>query len=306
MYSDLSTYYNWNLTEHSANEMLSNYNTYHNLLWDYIKQNKCIVDNETDDFKTPLINNDDGIYFNVLKIDFQRAFTNYIFKTVPSHIYNIIKSFCIEISKLYLPSKAKKFLYNYTLTNILVNMIGKKQLAILRKTVYDDVLYVCTQLGEIIKTEVDGAYITTNLQEIPIYDIFGSLTIRSYKWIVWNKPIMVGLRKDKNTTTVLGLGKYIPNIFYKTLENIVIGSNMQRDECIECFLYSPSIHILDWCYKTEDGLKIELDCQNSKIELETKNVKDIEDLRELSSMLNRDKYFETISNILMMVYELVG
>lgn len=304
--SDLSLYYNWNITESSTEQMLTDYNNYNKILWDYIKQNKCIVDDDTDEFKTPLINNEDGIYFNVLKIDFQRAFTNYIYKTVPTHIFHIIKKYCNIVSQLYLPSKAKKFLYNYTLTNILVNMVGKKELAKLRKTVYDDVLYICSQLGDIIKTEVDGAYLSTPLKEIPIYDVFGNITIRQYQWIVWNKPVMIGLRKDKKVPTILGLGKYVPNIFYKTLETLVSSSNIQRDECVESFLYSPSIHILDWCFKTELGDSIEIESKNSKINLDTKNNNDIEDLRELSTMIDRDKYFNHISNIIMMIYELIG
>lgn len=308
MYSDLSYYYNWNLDKFVAVKMLDDYNIYYNDLWNHIQTNKpVIMDEENSMFKTPLINNEDGVYFNVLKIDFQRAFTNYIKKVLSKEQLAVIQTFFEKASRLYLPTSAKKFLYNYTLTNIIVNFIGKHKLAELRRTVYEDVLYLCCQLGDILKTEVDGAYVVTPLKELPIFDVYGQLTIKRYKWIIWNNPIMIGLNENKSIPTIKGLGKNSPNIFYKTLENIVACKvNTERDQCIEDFLYSPKIHILDWCFKTDDGDKIELLLKSSDVSIPSNTNEDIEDLSELQNSLDRDKYFQTLENTLMVIYELIG
>lgn len=308
MYSDLLHYYNWNLDTTVAERMLHEYTNYYNELWSYIQNNKQpVVEKDSSMYKTPLINNEDGIYFNVVKVDIQRAFTNYISQVLTKEqLYNI-QSFFEKASKLYLPVVAKKFLYNYTLTNIIVNFIGKHKLAELRRFVYEDILYLCYQLGDILKTEVDGAYIITPLKELPVFDIYGQLTIQKYKWVVWNKPIMIGLNESKKTPTIKGLGKNAPNIFYKTLENVVsCKHNVDRDQCIEDFLYSPKIHSLDWCFKTDDGNKIELLLKSSNVTLPSNTIEDIAELSELQESLDRDKYFKSLENTLMTIYELVS
>ena len=69
MYSDLSYYYNWNLDKFVAVKMLDDYNIYYNDLWNYIQTtNPGLWLEENSMFKLTLINNEDGVYFNVLKI----------------------------------------------------------------------------------------------------------------------------------------------------------------------------------------------------------------------------------------------
>lgn len=307
LYTDLSYYYNWNVSADITQKMLNDYLTYYNMLWEYIKQNKKNIDEEdNNNYKTPLFNTESGIYFNVMKIDFQRAFTNYLPKIVDENIFNIIKKFCNEASKLFLPLKAKKFIYNYTLTNIIVNLVGKTVLAKLRRTVYDDVLYLSNQLGDIIKTEVDGAYLQTSLKEAHVFDVYGNITTKTYKWLVWNNPIMIGLEENKNKVVIKGLGKYTPNIFHKTFQTLVSGSNIERDQCIEDFLYSSKIHILDWCWKTDTGEQIEILCKNNNIKMDSKTNEDINDLYELTSLIDKDKYFSFIEDTTTTIYELVG
>lgn len=307
LYTDLSYYYNWNITYDITQKMLHDYHTYYNTLWEYIKQYKKNIDEEENhNYKTPLYNTDSGIYFNVMKIDFQRAFTNYLPKVVNDDIFSIIKKFCKQISLLYLPLRAKKFLYNYTLTNIIVNLVGKNVLAKLRRTVYDDVLYLSEKLGDVIKTEVDGAYIQTPLKDAILFDVYGNITTKTYKWLIWNNPIMIGLEENKSKVTIKGLGKYMPNIFDKTFNILVSGSNTERDQCIEDFLYSKKIHILDWCLKTNTGEQIELLCKNNTIKMESIQTTDINDLCELTSTIDKDKYFTYIEDTITTIYELVG
>lgn len=288
--------------------MVEAYTLYYNELWEYIKHNKSVVLNDdTDSFKTPLINNDSGIYFNVIKIDFQRAFTNYIKKVLDGKHLAIIQVFFQKISKAFLPISAKKFLYNYTLTNIIVNLLGKNTLAELRYTVYQDVLYLASQLGDILKSEVDGAYIITPLKELPIFDVYGQLTIEQYKWLVWDAPIMIGTDSASNNTIIKGIGKKMPNVLFKTLESIVCSkTNAERDLYLEKFFYSPKTHMLDWCFKKEDGNEIEIALNTTDITMPSITSTDIYDLQDLVSVLNRDKYFTYLQSVLTTIYELLG
>ena len=66
LYTDLSYYYNWNVSDDITQKMLNDYLTYYNMLWEYIKQNKKNIDEEdNNNYKTPLFNTESGIYFNV-------------------------------------------------------------------------------------------------------------------------------------------------------------------------------------------------------------------------------------------------
>lgn len=305
MMSDISYYYNWRVSSNVLETWIAGYNKYYTNLWDYIQNNKSITKNgDTDQYKTPLFTAENGVYYNVVKVDFRRAFTNYVLTVIDQPYRDITQNYLQQISKLPIPSDAKKFLYNYTITNILVNLIGNTALAKLRRTVYDDVLYIASQCGLLIKTEVDGAYIQTPLTELPVYDVYGQLTISPYKWVVWNNPIMVGQRIN-GIPSIKGLGKYTPNILAKTLETITTPSYTERDKVIENFLYSPNIHILDWCYKTECGDKIELILKNSSISMPSSNNDDITNLNELQSTLDRDKYLDVIENTIQILFETV-
>jgi len=306
LHSDLSFYYNWNISDNILTKMVNDYTAYYNNLWEYIKQHKKHNLEDNHNFKTPLINNDSGIYFNVIKIDFQRAFTNYIKKVLNDNHLNIIKHFFKEVSTLFLPTSAKKFLYNYTLTNIIVNLLGKATLAELRYTVYQDVMYLASQLGEILKSEIDGAYIITPLKELPVFDVYGQLTLEKYRWLVWDNPIMIGTDYAFNKTVIKGLGKRSPNTLFKTLENIISSkTNKERDLHIENFFYTPS-HILDWCYKKENGNEIELSLKTSDITIPSLTNEDILDIQDLFDSLNKDNYFKHIKNVLTTIYELLG
>lgn len=303
MYSDLSYYYNWNLTEDTLNQMVCNYNSYYSKFWNFVSKHR-ISDNESFDKKhTSLINIDDGVYFNVTKVDFQRAFTNYVTTVVDSNFNYIFKTCCEAIARLYLPSSAKKFLYNYTLTNLLVNMYGKKYLYELREKVYSDVMYICSFMGTIIKSEIDGAYVITKQNSVPVFDVVGQLTTTKYRWLVAANNVLLA-KGDK--ITVKGLGKRNPNVFYKVLERVVGGNNNDRDRAVDDFFFSQKEHVLDWSFKTKEGNDVELMYENMDVQLSAIDAEQIVDLNNVLTRLNRDKYFYYIKDVLSTIFELIG
>lgn len=307
MLSDLSYYEGWHLNNEDCQHMLNDYNLYYNKLWTYINHNK---NNEAstelgDNNQTPLEQMEDGLYYGVVKIDFKRAFTNYTERVFDQAFVKILKSFYMDIAKLYLPKSAKKFLYNYTCTNLTIHLLGKDALGNLRKAVYDDVLYVSKYMGPIIKAEVDGAYILTKIKQPIVDDVFGTITVKPFKWLLMQNNMLIG-RLENGNVVVKGLGKRKPNRLNAMLVEMVEGNNADRDNAIDKFLYNLQTHVLDWAYKTEDGQKVRLLINNMNIEVDAATNEDIMDINNLLPQLNRDSYLEDVYDIASSIFELVG
>lgn len=306
MISDLAYYEGWHVTNEELDHMLSDYNRYNDSLWNFINNNKKSFPDELgSQNQTPLQQMDDGLYYGVVKIDFKRAFTNYAERVFDPSFVKILKRFYTDAAKLYLPKSAKKFLYNYTCTNLAVNLLGKEYLGRLRRVVYDDVLYVSKYMGPIIKMEVDGAYLLSTHKQPPVADVFGSITTKQFKWILIQNTMLIGKREDEKVT-IKGLGGRTPNIFNSFLTNLVKGNNRNRDEAVDTFFYNIKTPVLDWAYKTNDGNKIVLLGENMNIEVDTVTNEDIMDIDELLPQLSRDKYLNEIQDIVSSIFELVG
>ena len=306
--SDLSYYYNWNIQEHkSLDNIYNSFCTVYDHMWDVIKNtsdeyyNKDLI---LDGVK--LVKGDPGVYYNVVKIDLNKAFTNYIFSVANEKFLNIFKNICYEIAKTKIPKSSKKFLYNYTLTNLLTKKFNINTLYELRFKVYEDVLYSASKMGNIIKTEIDGAYIQTYMKEIPKLDISGKLTITKYNWLILYEKLLIGKTKN-NVIKLKGFSYDTPNIQKHYLKKLLLcNTNKQRDLLIEEYLFSNNIHILDWAYKTVNGEKILLKYDNVNIEMNSITDKDISMLNDSIKNINRDNYIKEILPVYSMLFETIG
>jgi len=302
MYSDLSNFYGIRIHDHDVNHMVNLYNAYHNSLWEYIKQNKITDTSETDDTITfPETGN--GFYPHVLKVDFQRAFTNYIELVIDTEFITIFERFCMSVARLRIPSSAKKFLYNYTLTNLLISLRGKANLYKLRRTVYDDVLHVSNSLGgEIIKAEIDGAYVQTIMNEPYVNDVYGNVTCKQFNYVLIAKNKLMGLTTT-NDVTLKGISKNQPNIFKKMIQKIISTPINERDKVLDDFLFSDKHHILDWCFKTDNGDKVKIKLNKLDIELTAMTAHDVADMQELMKSVNREAYLLEIYDVISILME---
>lgn len=306
--TDLSYWYQWKGIAYSdIDRMVAEYNSIYESLWEYIKQHKIeqVEEDSSSKPKTSMIKPANGIYFNVLKLDFEKAFTNYITMLADPNFVNVFGHFCRMIAKAYLPKRAKKFLYNYTLTNLIVNTRQKSLLYQLRDRVYTDMLYAASSMGEILKSEVDGAYIATNLTAPIIHDTYGKMTMTKINWMISLDPILIAKSPEK--CIIKGLNKYDPNIFRKLISN-VLGANTEysKDVVIDDFFESGKVHILDWFYKTEDGSKVKFLAEHMDTELESNTPEAIMEYTPMVSMLDRDRYLAEIQPVLGYIYQLVG
>lgn len=306
--TDLSYWYEWKgISYAEIDRMVTAYNHIYNKLWEYIKAHKINGSDEepTNVPKVSMIKPSNGVYFNVLKLDFEKAFTNYITMLADSNFVNVFGDFCRMIAKAYLPRKAKKFLYNYALTNLIVNTRGRSLLYELRERVYNDILYAASCMGEILRTEVDGAYISTHLTEPIIHDTFGKITTTKINWMISLDSILIA--KAQGKCIIKGLNKYDPNIYWKLITDVLKADTAySKDVVVDDFFESDKTHILDWFYKTEDGSKVRFLAEHMDTELESSTPEAIMEYSPMVGMLDRDRYLTEIHPVLGYIFELVG
>lgn len=284
---------------YNIRDMINWYEQFINSFWNSLPNNKDTSDIQ-DKIVYPKIN--EGIYWSVMKIDFQKAFTNYLELIISDSLLNIFKKYAFSISRSILPTSAKKFLYNYILTNLIIHYEGKEKLIDLRKKVYDDVLYLANNIkGNILKAEVDGVYIQTYIKEPRIYDVYGSISYDLYKYCILSGNILIASNSKK--TIVKGLSKKSPNIYKNTIKQLLSVSKFKRDSIIDDFLFSKNQHILDWCFKSDDGLSVDLVLKRMNITVKTETPDDIFDLNNFIDKLNRIFYFKEIENIISIIFE---
>lgn len=290
LYQDLLRHYSY--SNLNLPVITDTFNTIYSDFWDKVSKQKDTSDPTT---KIKLIIPREGKYTNIIKIDFKRAFTNYSIQYLPKEELKLYNYFCNKVSRAYLLPESKKFLYNYVLTNILTNCCGKEQLNQLRAGVYEDVLYLASRYGDIIKSEVDGCYVLTNEHTYNSLEVFGEYNVLKYSCIYFlDKGLQINQYNDK--VDIKGITKNEPNIY-----TIVIKEFLKRmnDSLLDRFFYNDKIsYMSDWIKKSKDGNTGSLCLKNSIISVNTTTEKDIEQLYKYTEYISKNAYFNKMSKYL--------
>ena len=296
---DLLRYYNYSNLNLSL--VLDTFNTIYREFWSRVQYRK----NQEEDpiTKIKLIRPIDGKYTRIIKVDFKRAFTNYSVKYLSTEELKLYNYFCNKISRAYLLQESKKFLYNYVLTNIITNISGKEKLNQLRYNVYEDVLYLASRYGEIIKSEVDGCYVMTNETNYNYLEVLGEYSILKFDCIYFlDKGLQISkLNKDK--VEVKGINKNEPNIYTIVLREFVKNF---KDSLLDKFFFNNKVnYISDWIKKSKDGLTGTLCLKNTIINVDTSTSDKISYLDKYNTYLSKNAYFSKVSKYLeqIMLYK---
>ena len=106
----------------------------------------------------------------------------------------------------------------------------------------------------------------------------------------------VGLKTFKdNKISIKGISKSEPNIYYKTLYNLLYKKN---DSVLDEFFDGTKTNILDWCLKSDDGKKISIILSNIKLDIPSSIDDDLSGLSKYSDKINRDKYFNHMNDVI--------
>ena len=272
-------------------------------MWDTLKKVDKVTTIANEDTKIKLITPSSNKYCNVVKIDFKRAFTNYSIKYLSKDELKLYNYFCNKVSRLYILPESKKYLYNYALTNIIMTMSGSAKLNDLRYDVYNDVLYMASRYGDILKSEVDGCYVYTNEYNYNYMEVLGEYSVFKYDYIYFlDKGLQIN--KYKNITEVKGLNKLDPNIYSMIIREFL---NKFNDSVIDNFFYSDkyNMHIIDWCKKSKDGLTGTLCLRNTVLSVDTHDEYNVEQLNKYKNYISKNAYFSKIEKILqqLMLYK---
>lgn len=305
--SDIKSRYGWYLSLEEINFMYNEYNNIYKEFWSTINKN---INNESNLKDVKFIQpKDNVISFSTIKLDFQKAFTTYSIEMFNDDILKKYIYFCKKTSSLKLPSSAKKFLYNYFLTNLVINEVGKDSLKELRKKVYEDVLYISDKIGDVLKTEIDGSYvICKNNENLKyFYDVYGQFTAKKYKWLMIIDKFLIG-KESCNKVIIKGFEKTKPNVLYDFVTDVVSSnSNKDRDFIIDQFMFSNRYPTIDWSYKNLDGNNLNIILKNMKLNLSCDSQDfDIKELNNLNKKINREYYLNEVYPIISFLYEIIG
>lgn len=249
---------------------------------------------------------ENGIYDNVIKIDFTRAFVNYSIKAMTAKTYEMFVNYCYTIAKLPILKSTKKFLYNYTLTNLIMIYDGNTTLHKLRSLVYNDVLYLATKYGIPLKSEIDGCYIKSKVkpEQIENTGIFGDFKVIAYSKLILIDNTIIGVNDIKSKNLLLkGFDKLYPNIVKIFLSNFVSKMN---DSALDEFFYNYKVNILDWCNKSKDGKTVGLHLKGFDVNVKGETKEDIMKLKEYTELLNREQYYDYFKDYLTKFFEIQG
>lgn len=291
--SDLLRYYKYSNID--LNLSFENYISIYTEFWQTIqKQDSANNDVST---KIKLVSPLEGKYTNVVKIDFKRAFTNYSLKYLSLSEIKIYNYFCNKISRAYLIPETKKFLYNYCLTNIVTHYSGKEKLNQLRYSVYQDVLYLASRYGEVIKSEVDGCYVVTEDPSFYNFEVFGEYSVVHFDDIYYIDRLQISKIKDK--IVVKGLDKMSPNIY--TL--LIVGFLRHKsDRYLYNYFYNPiTLPISDWCKKSELGNNGRICLKNMIVDIDVSDSLKVYNADAYREHLSRNAYFDKVKNVLMKI-----
>ena len=289
LFQDLLRYYNY--SNLNLDRITSEYYSIYSEFWSKI-QIKADKSNSTTKIK--LVNPYEGKYTNIIKIDFKRAFTNYGVQYLDKETLKLYQYFCNKVSRAYILPESKKFLYNYILTNILISYHGKEQLNLLRFNVYDDVLYLASRYGEVIKSEVDGCYVITDCKDYYNFEVFGEYNIVNFKYIYFVDKLQISNVQDK--VVVKGMDKLTPNIYTMLIANFL--KNM-TDNFLNSFFFNPiTTQISDWCKKSKDGNTGKLCLKNSIIDVDMSTPEKVNALNKYKEYISKNAYFNKLKNIL--------
>lgn len=285
--SDLEYYYNQSNLSLNYDNMLSEYTSVFDEFWKEVKKQ---ISQSNNLLNIKLVNPEEKCYKHIIKIDFKRAFTNYVVRLMNPKELSIYNYYCNKVSRSYMFESAKKFLYNYFLTNLIDN----NKLKELRYDVYSDMLYLASHYGNIIKSEVDGCYVETNREDLSYYDVYGEYNIKKYDSIYYVDKLQVLQTKDK--VQIKGINKNSPNIYYRLIRDLV---QYKDDRVIYNYFNDPSIHISDWFYKSDDGNSIKILLNNLTVSSKTETFENIKNIQKYSDHINRDKYLDSIKGSLI-------
>ena len=282
--SDLEYYYNKAslLSSCDMDQILTDFTSVYDEFWNEVTKPKVTP---TNNLTIKLVNPEERVYKHIVKIDFKRAFTNYVVKLMSKEELSIYNYYCNKVSRLNIFESSKKYLYNYFLTNIIDN----NKLKELRYDVYSDMLYLASHYGNIIKSEVDGCYVETNREDLIYYDVYGEYNIKVYDSVYYVDKLQILQSNDK--VQVKGINKNNPNILYKLVRDLVQYKN---DSVLYKYFNDSTIHISDWFYKSDDGRSIKINLKNVVVNAKTETYEDIKKIQKYSEYINRDKYLESM------------
>ena len=294
--SDLEYYYNKAdlLSKYDFDTMLNKFDLVYTEFWKETNIPKVQTQSNIPGIK--LIVPVDGYYNHIIKIDFKRAFTNYVVNLMTPSELKVYQYYCNKVSRLDIFESSKKYLYNYFLTNL----INNDKLKELRYNVYQDVLYLASHYGEIIKSEVDGCYVKTNRENFCYYNVYGEYNLKKYDSIYFVDKLQI--MKHNDTVQIKGINKATPNILYKLIRDMV---NEKSDRVIYEYFTNSSIHISDWFYKSDDGNSIKILLKNLTVSSKTETFDDIQKIKKYSEHINRNKYFDSIKSTLIKLMRLL-
>lgn len=283
--SDLGYYYNQTMQD--IDQMFVDFGMVYDEFWKEVNLTKSSSSNT---LNIKLVNPSQSCYKHIVKIDFKRAFTNYVVRLMNKNELLTYNYYCNKVSRLYMFESAKKYLYNYFLTNIIDN----NKLKELRYSVYEDVLYLASHYGDIIKSEVDGCYVQTNREDCAYYDVYGEYNTKLYDSIYFVDKLQIMQSKDR--VQIKGINKNTPNILYKLIRDLVKEKN---DRVIYNYFTDQTIHISDWFQKSDNGNSIKIMLKNMTVNAKTETYDDIKKIQKYSEYINRDKYFDSVKSTLI-------
>jgi hypothetical protein len=289
LFQDLLRYYNYSNID--LNRITSVYDSIYSEFWSIIQTKSDQGNSST---KIKLVNPQEGKYNNIIKIDFKRAFTNYGIRYLDKEALKLYMYFCNKVSRSYILPESKKFLYNYVLTNIITNYSGKEQLNLLRANVYDDVLYLASRYGEVIKSEVDGCYVITDCKDYYNFEVFGEYNIVNFNYIYFIDKLQIS--NVQNKIVVKGIDKTSPNIYTMLITNFLKNMN---DKFLNSFFFNPiTTQISDWCKKSKDGNTGKLCLKNSIIDVDMSTIEKVNALNKYKDYISKNAYFNKLKTIL--------
>lgn len=304
MVTDLMLYYNINTTMNAITKIYDNYQAYYDFLWSKLKEFKPIIPSTTIQ-SIKKINGDDNVYQNVIRIDFEKALLNYMILDESIDIKRYINRFFIELERYPFPPNLKKYLYIYTVTNIATKKFGSSYIVNIQNKIYDDIQKNFLSLGYVIKSEIDGIYIQSDLKDFkPKLPCIGRYHVYRYKWLIKHKSQMIF--KDLNDkVTIKGISKDSPNIFRTMLKSIATMNMADQEKYLDKLCLVGPNNILDYAYKSSDGMSIKLFIPGMVLNVDNITSDKLKDLRSIKEV-DISQYINEISPLINKVFALRG
>lgn len=255
MVDDIMLYYHIDVSYSQLINIYNDYLKYYNFLWSNLKEFNT---NAPDVHSIKKVVGNDGTYHNVVKVDFEKAILNYVMLTSEKSIKIELMFYFNEISKYWFPNSLRKYLYIYTITNVLTKKYGKSSIIDIQNKIYQEIQYNFLDYGYVIKSEMDGVYLQPNITDYRFqHACIGKYSIHVYKWLIKYKTYLVGL-DNSNKLLLKGLSKDSPNIFHILCKQVTSLSLKDLDKYFDDLSNGKCGNVLDYLYKSDDGQSVRL------------------------------------------------